>query len=173
MSLGGYIVIRYNKRGDAEINRSMETLTLSDYRLLAELRYQLRRFLKFSEDAARKAGIEPHQHQLLLAIRGLPENEQPRIGVLAERLQIQPHSAVELANRLSKAGCVRRTRDSEDRREVLLSLTLKGERLLRQLSLDHRAELRTAGPMLMTALRQIDAGKARREKPSKSGRVRT
>ncbi|MGA9529125.1 MAG: MarR family transcriptional regulator [Terriglobales bacterium] len=139
----------------------MDAPTLPDYRTLAELRYQIRRFLRFSEDAARKAGIEPHQHQLLLAIKGLPENYQPRIGILAERLQIQPHSAVELANRLARAGYVRRKRDSEDGREVLLSLTVKGERLLRRLSLDHRAELQTAGPRLMAALRRIAASKAR------------
>jgi len=146
----------------------METLTLSDYQSLAELRYQIRRFLRFSEDAARKAGIEPRQHQLLLAVKGL-QQEHPRIGVLAERLQIQPHSAVELANRLARRGYVRRRRDLEDRREVLLSLTVKGEKLLRELSLDHRAELRSAGPALMAALQRVlDAGKAR---VRKSGRT--
>jgi len=152
----------------AKLNRSMETLTQSDYRLLAELRYQIRRFLWFSEDVARKAGIEPRQHQLLLAIKGLPEGEQPRIGVFAERLQIQPHSAVELANRLAKAGYVRRKRDSEDGREVLLGLTVKGERLLCQLTLDHRAELRTAGPKLMAALRSINDRNTRAKTRSKT-----
>lgn len=130
----------------------METLTLSDYQSLAEFRYQIRRFLRFSEEAARKAGIEPRQHQLLLGIKGLPPHERPCIGTLAERLQLQHHSTVELANRLAKAGYVRRMRDGGDRREVLLSLTAKGEKLLRALSLDHRAELRTAGPTLMAAL---------------------
>ncbi len=145
----------------------METLTPSDYQSLAELRYRIRRFLRFSEEAARKARIEPRQHQLLLAIKGLPPAEQPRIGVLAERLQIRHHSAVELANRLAKAGYVRRRRDQQDRREVSLGLTAKGEKLLRQLSLDHRSELRTAGPALMAALRQVlDAGKSRGRKPA-------
>lgn len=132
--------------------RETEALTHSDYQSLAEFRYQVRRFLRFSEDAARKAGIEPRQHQLLLAVKGLPQHEKPRIGVLAERLQIEPHSAVELANRLAKSGYVRRQKDQVDRREVILSLTAKGEKLLCGLSLDHHAELRTAGPALMAAL---------------------
>lgn len=133
----------------------MRKLVISDYRSLAELRYQIRRFVRFSEDAARKAGIEPRQHQLLLAIKGLPEHQIPRIGVLAERLQIEPHSAVELANRLAKSGYVQRQRDGDDRREVLLKLTAKGERILGELSLDHHAELLSAGPALMAAVRGV------------------
>ncbi len=126
-----------------------------DYRSLAELRYQLRRFLHFSEKAARNAGLEPRQHQLMLALKGLPEEARPRIGKVAERLQIQHHSAVELINRLSKAGYVRRQRDTKDRREVLLVLTAKGEQVLRQLSLDHKKELRVRGPELLRALQQV------------------
>jgi DNA-binding MarR family transcriptional regulator len=133
----------------------METLTRPDYESLAELRYQIRKFLHFSEQVARKANMEPRQHQLLLAIKGLPQHLSPRIGVLAERLQLRHHSAVELANRLSDGGYVRRQRDREDRREVLLNLTAKGEKVLRQLSLDHRQELRTAGPALMAALQRV------------------
>ena len=94
-------------------------LAPSDYQALAELRYQIRRFLHFSEQAARKAGLEPQQHQLMLALKGLPEGVRPRIGELAERLQIQHHSAVELINRLAAGGYVKRGRQSQDRREVL------------------------------------------------------
>jgi len=130
------------------------TLTVADYQSLAELRYQIRRFLHFSEQAARKAGLEPRQHQLMLAIKGLPEGVRPRIGELAERLQIQHHSTVELVNRLSSGGYVRRERGGEDRREVLLSLTPRGEKVLKELSLHHRAELRTQGPALIGALRR-------------------
>jgi DNA-binding MarR family transcriptional regulator len=133
----------------------MDTLTRSDYQSLAELRYQIRKFLHFSEQAARKAKMEPRQHQLLLAIKGLPQDLSPRIGVLAERLQLRHHSAVELANRLAKGGYVRRHRDREDRREVLLDLTAKAEQVLRELSIDHRQELRTAGPELMAALLRV------------------
>ncbi len=133
----------------------MEILTLSDYQSLAELRYQIRKFVRFSEQAARNAGMEPRQHQLLLAIKGLPKDVRPRIGELAERLQLQHNSAVELANRLATRGYIRRQRDSDDRREVLLQLTPKGENVLRRLSLDHRQELRSAGPTLMKALARV------------------
>jgi DNA-binding MarR family transcriptional regulator len=127
---------------------------LADYESLAELRYQIRRFLHFSEQASRMAGLRPHQHQLMLALKGLPGRIRPRIGVLAERLQIRHHSTVELVNRLSAGGYVRRNRMGEDRREVWLSLTPKGEKVLRKLSLQHRAELRLHGPALIAALRR-------------------
>lgn len=142
------IAQRYNPR------LPQPQLALPDYRALAELRYQLRRFLHFSEQAARAAGLEPGQHQLLLALKGLPEDARPRIGELAERLQIRHHSAVELSNRLARGGYVRRQRGGNDRREVLLCLTPKGERVLRELSLYHKAELRMRGPALVAALRR-------------------
>jgi DNA-binding MarR family transcriptional regulator len=125
-----------------------------DYESLSEVRYQLRRFLHFSEQAARDTGLEPQQHQLMLALKGLPAAKRPRVGELAERLQIKPHSTVELINRLAAAGYVRRHRGGEDRREVLLDLTPKGERILMQLSLHHRAELRKSGPALIVALKR-------------------
>ena len=131
--------------------------TSTDYESLADVRYQLRRFLHFSEQAARDAGLEPQQHQLMLALKGLPRETRPRVGELAERLQIKHHSAVELINRLASAGCVRRHRGGEDRREVLLDLTPKGERILQELSLHHRAELRKCGPALIVALKRAMA----------------
>jgi len=93
---------------------------------MAELRYQIRRFLRFSENAARQAGIEPQQHQLLLAIRGLPPQLKPTIGVLAERMQLQHHSTVELIDRLVERGFVCRLRAADDRRQVLVKLTGQG-----------------------------------------------
>jgi DNA-binding MarR family transcriptional regulator len=133
----------------------METaLTLSAYQSLAELRYQIRRYLYFSEQVARAAGLEPRQHQLMLALKGLPDGMRPRVRELAERLQIQHHSTVELINRLAAGGYIRRHRAGEDRREVLLALTPKGERVLRELSLHHRSELRTQGPALVAALKR-------------------
>lgn len=132
-----------------------KSLTLHDYQSLAEVRYQIRRFLHFSEQASRSAGLEPRQYQLLLAVKGLPRDVRPRIGELAERLQIQHHSAVELVNRLESGGFVRRQRGGEDRREVLLSLTVKGENILRELALHHRAELRNSAPALLRALRSV------------------
>ncbi len=145
------------------------TLTLADYESLAELRYQIRRFLHFSEQASRRAGLEPHQHQLMLALKGLPGRVRPRIGELAERLQIRHHSTVELVNRLSAGGFVQRYRMGEDRREVWLSLTPKGEKVLRELSLHHRAELRLRGPALVAALRRaIHRSKNRNRVPARS-----
>src|SRR5690348_17623693 len=132
----------------------MKNLTLSDYESLAELRFEIRNFLSFSEEAVRAVGLEPRQHQLMLALKGLPAQVRSRIGELAQRLQIQHHSAVELANRLSAGGYVRRARGGEDRREVLLALTAKGERVLRQLSLHHRQELRLQGPALIVAIKR-------------------
>ncbi len=123
-----------------------------DYQALAAFRYEIRRFLNFSEQAARAARIEPHQHQALLAIKGLPAGRRATVGVLAERLQIQHHTTVELANRLERKGLIRRSRDRADRREVLLGLTPRGERLLKNLTVAHRAELRSAGPKLLRAL---------------------
>src|SRR4026208_1958044 len=131
------------------------TLTLSDYQALAELRYQVRRFLHFSEQAARKMSLEPQQHQLMLALKGLPDGLHPTIGTLAERLQLQHHSTVELVNRLSAGGLVRRRRAGDDRRLVLLGLTAKGEKVLRELSMGHKAELRTQGPALVAAPERI------------------
>jgi DNA-binding MarR family transcriptional regulator len=125
-----------------------------DYRALADFRYEIRRFLSFSEQAARDSGVEPQQHQALLAIKGLPPGRRATVSVLSERLQIQHHSGVELSVRLEAKGFIRRVRSRRDRREVLLSLTRRGEQLLRELTLPHRAELRSAGP---TLLRDLDA----------------
>jgi DNA-binding MarR family transcriptional regulator len=127
---------------------------LPDYEALAEVRHQIRRFLHFSERVARTAGLEPHQHQLMLALKGLPQGVRPRMGELAERLQIEHHSTVELVNRLAAGGYVTRQRGDRDRREVLLSLTPKGEKILKELSLHHGAELRMQGPALIAALKR-------------------
>ena len=123
-----------------------------NYQALADFRYEIRRFLNFSEQAARAAGIEPQQHQALLAIKGLPATQKATVGVLAERLQIQHHSAVELVDRLEAHGLLKRTRSRTDRREVLLRVTRRGAELLNELSLPHRAELRAAGRTLLRSL---------------------
>jgi DNA-binding MarR family transcriptional regulator len=123
-----------------------------DYGALAEFRYEIRRFLNFSERAARAAGLEPQQHQALLALKGLPEGKRATVGILAERLQIEHHSAVELTNRLVAKRLVVRSRSATDRREVILHLGRRGEKLLRELSLTHHGELSSAGPKLLRAL---------------------
>jgi DNA-binding MarR family transcriptional regulator len=135
-------------------------LTSDDYVALAELRYSIRRFLGFSEARARAEGLEPQQHQLLLAIKGLPRPLRPTIGVLGERLQIRHHSAVGLVDRSVQAGLVERTVSPKDRREVALRITPKGRRLLAKLSLAHRTELSTAAPDLVRALRTLVGARA-------------
>jgi len=136
-------------------NRPMKRLTLSDYQALAEFRYQIRRFLHFSENAIKTAGLERGQYQLMLAIKGISAGVRPRVRELADQMQIRHHSAVELINRLEAGGYVRRKRAHDDRREVLLALTPKGERILAELALHHHDELRTAAPALVAALRRL------------------
>ncbi|HEX9445527.1 MAG TPA: MarR family winged helix-turn-helix transcriptional regulator [Candidatus Binatia bacterium] len=128
-----------------------------DYRALAEFRYEIRRFLHFSENAARAAGLEPQQHQLLLALKGLPAGKKPTISVLAERMQLQHHSAVELIDRLARRRLVRRYRSRTDKRQVYVRLTKGGEDVLRKLSLNHLQELKTVGPALTQMLRGLIA----------------
>jgi DNA-binding MarR family transcriptional regulator len=132
-------------------------LQTANYQALAEFRYQIRRFLHFSEQTARKAGLEPQHHQLMLAVKGAGEQTEPRIAYLAERLQLQHHSVVELVDRLAKRGLIQRTRSQEDRREVHVKLTPRGERILKQLTLDHGVELRTAASALITTLKKVMA----------------
>jgi DNA-binding MarR family transcriptional regulator len=145
----------------------MKKLILSDYQALAEFRYQIRKFLHFSEQAVEAAGLERGQYLLMLAIKGMPEGVRPRIRELANRMQIQHHSAVELINRLEKRGYVRRERAQDDRREVLLVLTTKGERVLGELALHHHEELSSAAPSLVATLRRLmPRGKETRSRKS-------
>jgi DNA-binding MarR family transcriptional regulator len=130
-------------------------VSADDYRALAEFRYQIRCFLSFSERAAREAGVEPQQHQLLLVIKGLPQDLRPTIGTLAARLCVAHHSAVALVDRLEAAELVARDRGVEDRREVVVSITPRGERLLASLSVLHKAQLQSVGPLLRDALGAI------------------
>ncbi len=127
-----------------------------DIRTLAEFRYTLRQFLRFSEDAATDAGISPQQHQALLAIKGFRTDEGISVGDLAERLQIRHHSAVGLVDRLASTGLIARVIAADDRRKVLLDLTEEGERVLARLSTSHRLELRRIGPTLRELLGRLD-----------------
>ena len=129
-----------------------ERLTVAEYRALADIRCQLRRFLRFSEDAARGAGLEPQHHQVLLALRGMPDGTAATIGVLADRLQLRHHTMVELIDRMAARNLVRRRPGTTDRRQVVVRLTPRGERVLPRLSLAHRAELRAVAPALLRSL---------------------
>jgi len=128
-----------------------------DYQRLAEFRYRIRAFLSFSERAARTAGIEPQQHQLLLACKGLPSSLRPTIGTLAQRLCIEHHSAVALVDKLQARKLVRRAQSEADRREVLIAVTAEGEKLLAKLSVLHKNQLLQDGPPLLAALALIIA----------------
>jgi DNA-binding MarR family transcriptional regulator len=143
----------------------MPKLSTADYRSLAAFRYEIRKFLSFSEQAAREVGIEPQQHQLLLAVRGLPEGTRPTIRAVAERLCVQHHTAVALVDRLEDRGLITRERNALDRREVLLRLTDAGAELLQELSALHREQLQTVGPEMLAALQTISA-RRRRPRPS-------
>ena len=124
------------------------------YRALAGFRYELRRFLRFSEMAAHEAGLTSQQHQALLAIRAAGEGGM-LVGELAERLLLRPHSASELAARLARQGLVERTPDPADRRQVRLRLTGRAAEILASLSVAHRAELQRSGPMLRGLLEKL------------------
>jgi DNA-binding MarR family transcriptional regulator len=131
------------------------SIPIADFQRLAEFRYRIRQFLHFSEEAARQTGIEPQQHQLMLAIKGLPPDLRPTITVLASRLCLRHHSTVELIDRLVERGAAVRRASEQDRREVLVELTSHGEELLRQLSILHWQELQTSGPALSDALHAV------------------
>jgi len=136
-----------------------DELSKSHYEDLAEFRYQIRRFQRFSEEAARNADLEPQQHQLLLAVKGSAD-DRLTIGAIAERLQIQHHSAVELVARVEARGLVTRTQGEVDRRQVFVALTPAGGEALAALSSANRRELLTAAPELIRILQRITAGES-------------
>jgi DNA-binding MarR family transcriptional regulator len=134
---------------------SKKVISHEEYQRIAEFRFRIRQFLHFSEEAARAHGIEPQQHQLLLAIKGLPKGTRPTITAVSSRLCLRHHSTVELANRLVAHGAILRRHSDEDAREVLLELTPHGEQILSELSVLHWQELQTSGPALIDSLRAI------------------
>jgi DNA-binding MarR family transcriptional regulator len=133
-------------------------LSQVDYERLAEFRYLLRRFIVFSQEAAESAGLTAQQHQALLAIKGHRGPNPPTIGGLAEKLAIQPHSAVGLIDRLAAKGLIRRCGASGDRRQVMIELTKDAETLLRGLSVVHRDELKRLSPLLRGLLSALNNG---------------
>ncbi len=127
-------------------------ITAAEYQALAELRYRIRKFVGEGDAIAREAGLEPQQYLLLLAVRGLPEGVEPTIRVLADRLALKHHSAVELIDRMESHGYVRRSRSRDDRRSVLVSLLPRGEKLLEQVARHRISELRASGAALVNAI---------------------
>jgi len=133
-------------------------LSKVEYESLAAFRYSLRRFLKFSEEAAEAVGLTPQQHQALLAIKGFPGRDFVTNGELAEHLQIKHHSAVGLANRLEAQGLISRKHSESDRREVYVTLTRSGSELLEKLTAAHREELKSVWNQLAGILGTMGDG---------------
>jgi DNA-binding MarR family transcriptional regulator len=144
-----------------------------DYQILAELRYQIRRFLRVREVAARAAGVNPQQYLLLLQVKGAPDHRAATIGFLAERLQLRHHSTVQLVDRLVNLGMVGRRRAEADRREVGVELRPRGEAVLERLVAYSVSELRTAGPVLLAALERLIGGDGRSRRPADTRPRRT
>jgi len=126
----------------------------SDYRALSDFRQNIHDYLDFSDKAAKAAGIEPRQYQLMLAIKGLPAEMEPAVGTLAARLRVRHHSAVELIDRTERNGFVARER-SANGRYVLVQLTTKGAHTLERAVAARLEELQSAGPVLVNALRRL------------------
>lgn len=135
-------------------------LTTVQFTAIATFRYELRRFLAFSEQAAAEVGLPAQQHQALLAIMGQTEKGPPSIGQLAELLLIAPHTAAELVARMVEAGLVIKAHCAMDRRRAELTLTPRARTLLDRLTPAHLEELKTLEPALARAL-----GKLSRARP--------
>jgi DNA-binding MarR family transcriptional regulator len=127
-------------------------ISSAGYRQLAEFRYRIRQFPYLSEEAARLKGIKPHQHQVLLSVKGLPEGTRPNVRMLSQRLYLCHHSTLEIIDRLVELGAVARRKSDRGRREVLIELTPHGEKLLHQLSVLLWQDLRVSGPALSESL---------------------
>lgn len=123
----------------------------ADLVALSNLRYELRKFLAFSEEAATANGLTPQQHQVLLAIKGSP-NDVLTVGEIAERMLLRHHSAGELVGRLERMGLVSREHDQQDRRRINIRATALAEERLGFLSAAHLDELSATGPLLRTLL---------------------
>lgn len=121
----------------------LSTLGKKHYEALSEFRYQLRRFLHFSEEAAKAEGLTPLQYLVLLHVRGFPGRDWATVGELAERLQMQHHGVVALLTRCEENGLVQRRKSDADRRQVEVHLTPAGEAYLTRLAALHEAELRS------------------------------
>jgi DNA-binding MarR family transcriptional regulator len=132
-------------------------LNKRDFETLADFRYQIRKFVRFSEQLALRHSLQPQQYLLLLQVKGYPGREWATVGELAERLQAQHHGVVALISRCEKLGLVERRRSSEDRRRIEIRVLAKGEKLLNKLARLHRAELVSLqGRFVVPSIRNFD-----------------
>ena len=145
-------------------------ITDAEYHALSELRYLIRRFLQEGDATARQAGLEPQQYLLLLAIRGLGPGKEASIRTIAERLALRHHSTVELIDRMEGHGFVKRTRGREDRRQVLVSLQPRGEKLLEKVVAQRIVELRSHGHALVEAIGKLLESRPEKKPKKNSGR---
>jgi DNA-binding MarR family transcriptional regulator len=122
---------------------------------LADFRYELRRFLLFSESASQEAGLQPQQHQLLLQVAGASHEAPVTIAYAANRLGLKHNSTVELVDRSEREDLIERTTDKVDKRRAILRLTRKGRQVLQKLSGEHARELNEMAPRLVRALRRV------------------
>jgi DNA-binding MarR family transcriptional regulator len=154
-------------------SREYKPLNDAEYMALAEFRYQIRKYLRHMEDIAREVGHNPQQYQVLLAIKGLPKDKSPTISTLAERMQLNHNSMVELVDRCEERGLLRRMRSEADRRQVTLAITPEGEVLMRQQAAGARQELRTVGPVLSESIRRLIEGTRNVKDSGETSRQRT
>ena len=152
--IGSSVVLRYRMAARAKPSRQRQLVRDSDYRALSDFRQNIHDYLDFSDHAAKAAGLEPRQYQLMLAIKGLPLEIEPSVGTLATRLRVRHHSAVELIDRTERNGFVARERSASGR-HVLVQLTPKGSETLERAVAARLEELQSAGPVLVNALRRL------------------
>lgn len=145
----------------------MPSITTEEYQALAELRHRIRLFLREGDAKSRKSGLEPQQYLFLLMLRGLPDGAEGTIRTLADRLALKHHSVVELVDRMSMRGYVRRNRSREDRRRVLVSILPRGEKLLEDVARQRISELRLSGVALVRAIEALLEKKRGKHKEAK------
>src|SRR3954470_20502164 len=144
----------------AELKRAEKRFRLAtrEYARLASFRHDLRKFLRFSDDAAAKVGLTSQHYQAMLVVRAWPDDRKVAINDLAQQLLIKHNSAVELVNRLAELDLVARDSSVTDRRKVDLRLTPRGRSMLAKLAAAHRAELRRIGPGLERFFSEVSRG---------------
>src|SRR2546423_5647876 len=134
----------------------MTRVNLEDYQALAEFRHLLRKFLRFSKDFLSEAGdVTPEQYEALLAIKAFTSSEGLTISQLSERLQVKHHSAVNIVDRLAERKLITRAAAETDRRRRHLNLTAKGEKMLEELAVVHRKEIRARSSEIIKALERL------------------